>query len=671
MIRLSFNQKVLLGALGAVALVAVLYVADRLASRADRIAHVRRTADLVSVRDAILQFQHEKGRLPTSLRDLVPHYLRADQLSADGRALFRYDPHRRTIALARPSPVQGIVSREIEPVSIDLPEPPPDARPRVAAARNESPRTAPRVGEPREPERAPPRVEPRPRDAEARPEPKPQPARKPPEPAAPPPPAAARSVPMTSLVHPTGPSLRPPPDGTFVFEAEHYSETNYGWEVHLDGTAAGGAYIHSKEGIANGPGQIGGRIANFYDVEENPEYTYLKYHFHLPVAGRYRIYGRFWTTGSHCSNCVVVGLDRNPLRSRRMGDGVGGYLSPSMSNRTPFRWVWTSAGGGPRYLKRGDHYLHLYLHEDGERLDQIALTTTYLRGDRPFAANLLTNANTAFRTKAHSQYQLTFDLKSVVMSKRLPPQASIAIRTIRPLEGRARVNAIMTDAGPDGGEVELGSWDVDLGALPELAFLPIDFSRLDFETLPRREFLLIARIASRGDEIASVRVPMIHPPRWEIAGPLPYYMNGMAGPLDVGAERDGIAWKLLDHTSYDHWGVIDFGVHAGKPSLHAPPRATAYARTRIHVPETGEYLLKVQSDDQMLLWIDDRLVLRHDLQAPVTRSVARPVVRIEKGDHDVRMRVNNREFTSYADGRWQASIRFRTEDDRLSNITGK
>ena len=633
--RVSFHKKAVLVAAAVVALVAAVYVVDRLASRADRIEHVRHAADLVSVRDAILEYQHDTGRLPTSLRELVPHYLRVDQLSSGDGALFRYDPHGRTIAMARPTPVQGIVSRTIPPVSMDIPAPQPGSRPRRAAPPAEPPKAASTSQRP-EPVRAP---SPPPR--------------------------------KTSLVRPIGPALLPPPPGAYLFEAELYSDLNYGWEVHLDGTAGGGAYMHSKEGIANGPGQMEERIGDFYNIEERPEYTYLKYHFHLPESGRYLIYGRFWTTGSHCSNCVVVGVDRNPLRSSRMGDGVGGYHGHSLQNWTPFRWVWTMLGGGYRYLEKGDHYLHLYLHEDGERLDQFALTNVPLHGDKPFKTNLVPNTGTAFRTKARNQYQLTFDVKSVVMSKHLRPEVSVAVRTVRPLKGRGRINVIMTDAGPDGEEIELGAWDVDLAELPELSFLPIDFSRLDFDTLPRREYLMIARLSSRGDELASVHVPMMHPPHWEIAGPLPYCMNEAAGPLDVDAERPDIAWKPLLDTSFDAWGVIDFGVYAGKPSLHAPPRATAYARTRIHVPETDEYLLKIQSDDQMLLWIDGRLVLRHDNQAPVTRSVARPVVKLEEGDHTVRMRVNNREFTSYADGRWQASIRFRTTDDLLSGITGK
>jgi hypothetical protein len=658
MTHLTLEKKTLIGAAGAIVLVVVLFLADALLSRPDRIAHVRRTADLVSIRDAILRFQNETGRLPVSLSELVPAYLRADMLTEDGRTLYSYDRRRRTIAMARPSQVRGVVTRSRDAVVMDLPKLPREALLRLAAEQRRRAHTP-----------APPRPAPAPADPGRKPLPESEiPDAEPPLPLPPPPPPAMAK---DGLVFPAGPRLEPPRRGTYVFEAEHYSETNYGWEVRLDSTAAGGAYIRSKEGIANGMGQQLSLIADFYNVGEKREYTYLKYHFNVPESGHYRVFGRFWTTGTHCSNCVIVGVDRDPLVSKRMGDRIEDYAGASMRNGTPFRWMWTPVADGGHYLRKGDHYIHIFLHEDGERLDQIALTRSYLSGQTPYAANLLPNASTAFRQRAPRPVRLTFDLKSVVMSSHLPPEASIAVRKIRPLEGDGRLIAALADAGPNGEEVELGSWNIDFAALPELAFVPIDFSRIDFDTLPRREFLLTARLSSHGEEIASARQAMMHPFEWEIAGPLPYYVNGMPGPLDEDAERPGIAWKPLLDTSFDHWGVMDFGVHVGKPSLHAPPHSTAYARTRIRVPRTDEYLLKIQSDDQMLLWIDGRLILRHDINAPVTRSAARPVVRLEKGDHDVRMRVNNGGFTDHADGRWQATLRFRTTDDRLTDITGQ
>jgi hypothetical protein len=65
------------------------------------------------------------------------------------------------------------------------------------------------------------------------------------------------------------------------------------------------------------------------------------------------------------------------------------------------------------------------------------------------------------------------------------------------------------------------------------------------------------------------------------------------------------------------------------------------------------------------------LVYRHDYEAPVTRSVKRLRLEFAQGEHRVRIRVNQGAFTEYGDGRWQASLRFRTVDDDLSDVRGR
>ncbi|MHC4249454.1 MAG: PA14 domain-containing protein [Planctomycetota bacterium] len=630
--RRELRKRPVVAAAVAIVAGAGLVVIDRLASRADRIRYEERKGGLVSARDAVLRYERDHRRLPGRLEDLVPRYLRADQLverstgqlaDGGGAPLYRYDPAKRAIAMASPFAVRGLVSRSLPPVEMDLPRPDTSSG---LAARDDAP-AATREGE-----------------------------------------RAARPGPL-SIVVPSGPASPAPPGGAYVFEAEHYSETNYGWEVHLDPAAAGGAYIHSKEGVANGPGQTMCGVYDFYNIREKSGFTYLKYHFRLPKAGRYYIWGRFWTTGSHCSNAVAAGANEGGPRKSWLGyDGYhGGYIS----NRTPFRWVWTRASSGPERLAAGDNYLHLFLHEDGLRLDQIALAPSSLGGSKPFTTNLVPNQGTAFADDAPSPVDITFDYGSMVVSADAPPRASVALRRVRACEGDASLRVVLEEAGPRGGELELGTAELALAELPELVFVPVDFSALDFARLPRREFLLRATLTKGGERIAECHVPLMHPFRWEVAGPGRYYSNDTPAPLDGDREKEGVEWTPLAVTKFDHFGVIDFGLQYGGNSLHAPQLKTAYARTRVMVPESGEYLLKIQSDDQMLLWIDGELVYRHDLEAPVTRSVKRLKLVLEAGERRVRMRVNQRAFTEYGDGRWQASLRFRTPDDELSDVRGR
>jgi hypothetical protein len=332
-----------------------------------------------------------------------------------------------------------------------------------------------------------------------------------------------------------------------------------------------------------------------------------------------------------------------------------------MANTTPFQWLWTHAGG--KYLEAGDHYIQLYLHEDGERIDQFLLTPGQVGGDQAYAANLPTEDGTAFRTNA-PLVSLSFDLASMVMTQAMPPSANVVLRSHRAGAGEATLR-LSLDGTPWTRE-----YHVDLTALPPLSLLPIDFSGVDLGTLPRREYLLRAELSQDGMRISDCRVPMVHPFRWEATRQLPYIADRDPGPVDGEAVSADVPWEPFRDASFDHFGVLDFGLQTIGNSLHAPELCTIYARTEIVVPETGPYLLKIQSDDKMLLWLDGKEVYYHDQVAPVTRSIVRLPVVWEAGRHTLRMRVNQVSFSEWGDGRWQASLRVRTPEDRLSDVIG-
>lgn len=599
--------------LGGVALLALaaagLWAGDKWLTRPGRAAYAQRVNDLMSVRDELLRYQYEWGELPPALADLTPGYLRPDQLEREGAPRYCYDRQTRTVALAAGQTIRGLVPHHWPAQVFALPRPQEAGRPQA--------------------------------------------------------PAAGTPGPFLPL---PGPVLAPPPAGAFVFEAEHYSELNYGWEVHPDPGAGGGAWLHAKEGIGNGPGQTGGHIFNFHDIREGNECFRLRYHFRLPKSGRYYLYGRLFTTGSHCSNQIVAGIDRGgPLP-------YGGYAGEMMHNETPFEWLWTPADGGPRWLEAGDHFLHLYLHEDGMRLDQLMLSPTPVEGAAPYAPNLEVNAGTAFAATAGPPVDLTFDLKTMVFSPGVAPEVRLVLRRLRPASGLGRAEVILQGAGPQGADLLIGRFRLDLDKLPPLALLPLDFSRLDVAALPRREYLLQAtlREGPEGNDkvLATGHSPMLRPCAWQVSKPLPFLSNDQPGPLDGGTPGEAAAWTPFAETNLDPFGVLDFGLQTIGNSLHAPENATIYARTVIHVPAAGTYLLKLQSDDQMRLWLDDQQVYRHDQMAPVTRSVMRLPLVLSAGEHRLRIRVNNCAFSHYGDGRWQASLRFRTREDLLAPVTG-
>ena len=102
---------------------------DRLLSRGDRIVAAQRELDFYQVRDQALRYELEQGALPDTLKDLVPAYLRADQLETNGRPLYIYDLGGRTLAQAEGSSIRGPVRRTRHPMSVTLAGFPPYPNP--------------------------------------------------------------------------------------------------------------------------------------------------------------------------------------------------------------------------------------------------------------------------------------------------------------------------------------------------------------------------------------------------------------------------------------------------------------------------------------------------------------------------------------------------------------
>jgi len=632
-------------------LVAVGFVADKLISRPQRIEFQRKKADLMYVRDAVMRYEFRSGSLPISLEHLVPKYLRKTQVKSDGKPIYKYDRRQRLIAMAEGVRIRGLYVRHYPALSLALPEQekPEEIRPSPHTAQIQSGATL--VIQPNPPKPLPPNTTPDPTSTPA-------------VPSLPPP-----------FVIPKGPALSAPPNGTIVIEAEHWSEMNWGWEVHLDPKAAGGAYIICKEGMTTGSAQCHWATYDFYNIREKQEKSLLKYHFHLPKAGWYRLSARLWATCSHCSNSLNIGIDRGGLKP---GTVDKDYYGDFVGSRVPFRWNWSMVRSRSIYLTAGDHYIHVFPHEDGLHVDQFLLqpvsNSRYWSRSKAFQANKKTNHGTAFEKKDGPPVHLSFDMKSMVITKKMPLQAKLTIRRLRPSIQSATFKIILRAAGKHMADLDIGKFKVDLSHLPELCFIPLDFSGIDYDTLPRREYLLTAELVAGEKKLASTHIPVMHPFAWEISTNYKYYPNSLPGPLDGHKEPEPgnkDPWSLFADRSWTPLGVMDFGVHTVGNSLHAPEYRTIYVRTVIDVPKTAQYFLKAQSDDQMLLWIDGQLAGRIDTKRSVIRNVGRIRIQLKKGRHTVRMRVNQGPQTrKLQGGYWQSSLRFRTSDDLLSNVTG-
>jgi len=582
------------------------FLLDKLLSRSDRIVATRRVDEMISVRDQLLRYELEHGTLPRTLTEMVPRYVRPDQIVNGDVPIYRYEPEKRLLAQVQGSRIVGLRVRLRPPVDMILP--PPETVPKLSG------------------------------------------------------PATVEAPDLLEggvALLPHGPELPPPPEGAIVFEAEHFTEMNWGWEIHPDPTCSGGAYIHSWEGIANGPAQTSYGIFNFYDICPPREFTVLRYHFHVAKAGRYHVYGRMWTTDTHCSNSVSVGVDQG-------GPNVG-----SMANYTPFRWLWTEMNYSPVFLGAGDHFLHVFIHEDGIRIDQFLLSPTEVSEGDAYRANLLPARGTSWETRKGPTVHVSFDLKSMVISPESVPDCRVVLRRLRAGTGTAVLRVTLEAAAVGGKDWRVSEHKLNLSRLPEVCFVPLSFGDLDLSKLARREYMLRAELVREDKTIASARVALLRPFVWEACGMFNYLRNEDVGPLDGTRElkpADPHKWAPIQESSMDHFGVLDFGLHTSGNSLNAPQMKTIYAHTRIHVPKTDTYLFLVESDDQMLLWVDGKLVYRFEVEdfseRPVTRSAQRYKIPLEAGEHVLRMRVNQ------ANGPWQASVRIRTHYDDISSVVG-
>lgn len=571
-----------------------VWVLDHLVSRPDRIEATADWQAMLVVRDELMHYENEHGVLPRTLEELAPAYVQADQLTTDGQPLYRYDLAARKLIQANGSVVRGLTVRQRPALEMVL------ADPESAAAGKDL-------------------------------------------------------IKAGSLLLPQGPELPEAPTGALVWEAEQYTDTNYGWEIHPDPTTGGGAYIHCKEGVANGPAQLSYHIGDFYDIRATHDYTRLVYHFRVPKTGKYYLYGRMWTTDTTCSNSIHFAVDRpEPY----------GY---AMRNTTPFRWVWTEAFRRPIQLKAGDHFISAFIHEDGVSLDQLMLSPTTVEGGQAYRVNFHPGQDTAWVKSAGPPVHVSFDLASMVISGETPPDCKLVIRKVRPAQGPGTLRVTLLGAGAGDRDWQVGRFEMDLGKMEEVSFLPLSFAGLDLGKLERKEYLLRAEITQGEEVLAQARVPLLVPFLWQAAGPFQYMTNEQNGPLDrdlsapLSADK---AWRPLQEKHMDIFGVLDFGLFTSNNSAHAPSHQTIYARTRVHVPQTGEYLFKIQSDDYILLWMDGKRIFGQSEELPVTRSARTFKVTMTAGDHELRMRVNQIER------RWQAVLRIRTADDDLSNVTG-
>lgn len=329
-------------------------------------------------------------------------------------------------------------------------------------------------------------------------------------------------------------------------------------------------------------------------------------------------------------------------------------------------WQWVEPHAVT--LKKGMNSICFLTDQDDVKLDQIVLTRAK---DAPWSATSRTVSG-RFSAPSHAER----DIPAVTMSLSSPtlnllpgeePEVTVFMRNNSGADIKRTLHHVLDLPRQRKRERSI---DVTLKRETALVGIPLELT-LDG---PRelREYLLRCELRD-GDTVEQTRtIAFVKSWDWSILGPLPY-IN-----IDSGDEQelipptpelvyDGKAyrWQRYDPTFSDHFAIMDFGrVFSG--SVYSPmTNAAVYAYTEIHVAEAGEYLVKTQGDDALIVWIHGRhaVTSAHE-KATAIRSAKGTKVTLQAGRNPVLFRLNQKS------GQWQASVRVRTVDDQIADVAG-
>jgi hypothetical protein len=599
--------KILIGAAATAVLIVAGVAGDRLLSRPDRI---RLDAEMIRLRrlqDAILRFTLDREALPQALAELVPAYTSAEMLRfrpsrwSQTEQPIRWDPASGTLAWSVPFRIYGLLPRN-RPFQIAVPKRPVTRDPLSGVN-------------------------------------------------------VFRQV--------STPTLLEPED--IIVEPELFQSLTYGWQIEESESASGNTYLHIKEGIGDIIDHIGApyvefdpkkRSGDFYNVAGSRARIEAQCSFEAPADGEYFLMARLMPGRSVCSNVIRLQVDDQP-------EFIVGF------NKTePFVWAWQPPGWGTPpsiTLSKGAHWLKFHTYQDGAKVDQVVLSRK-----KPELAGV------GVVTGGYPQ-------KPTAPGRGVPLNLSLSIDTltvtdakdptvwayVRKAEQPARQAQLQVSLDLPGGRVRVREYPITLPADAPLLKFPCEVALP--RPLDRKEYLLRCRLVD-GDKRSQERTTVLyHGYDWSILGPLPFIKveercEPEAAATLAARYRFGdreYAWQKYNEEFTDQFGIMDFGRMFCGRSFDAMTNAAVYAYTEVEVARGGDYLLKAQGDDHLVVWINGQkvaaIVRTHET---AIRSAAHFPVTLKAGRNRLLFRLNQ------VSGQWQAGIRLRTADDQVAEIFG-
>jgi hypothetical protein len=605
--RFSITQKVLAALLLAAVMLAAGLAGDWLLSRPDRIRLDLEKERLRRLHDAILRFKLDRDDFPRDLSELIPAYASAD--------LLRFRPSRRSRAekAVRWDPRTGILDWSV-PFRIDGLFP----RDRNFVI------TIPNL-----------RV-------------------------------AHDALAGVNVFHPvSAPRVLGPED--IVVEAELFQSLTYGWQIEESASASGNGYIHIKEGVGDIIDHIAApytefdpknRSGDFYNISGSNNRIEAQCFFEVPADGEYFLAGRTLAQRSKCSNVIRVQVDDKPESS--LGD----------NNTEPFVWLWqTPSSRSPVsvFLSNGVHRLKFHTYQDGVKVDQIVLSRKKL----DFAGVGIVAGGYPQTNRCLDQVPpltLSLSVDTLTITESNNPTVFIYVRKACREEMQAKLQVSLDLPG---GRERVREYPIALPADTPLIKFPCDVALP--RPLDKKEYLLRCRLVA-GDTISQERtVVLYHGYDWSVLGPLPFMNAEATGEVENASSlaprycftNQTFSWQRYSDQFSDQFGVMDFGLMFCGRTFDPMNKAALYAYTEIDAARSGDYLLKAQGDDHLVVWVNGTKVasIMHP-HATAIRSASHVRVPLQAGRNRVLFRLNQ------FDSQWQAGIRFRTTDDTVADILG-
>ncbi len=438
-----------------------------------------------------------------------------------------------------------------------------------------------------------------------------------------------------------------------VFEAEHGTDIKLNFEIREVKDASGGLALTLDEGA-------GGTFG--YGSNTNPDIFIgeATYNFTIEQPGQYFVSARvFWM--DKCGNLLRIRVD---------GGGLAGLGSPDKDRHTFRKWYWQKSG--PFHLKQGEHTLKAIAHEDGPMIDRWCIH----RVEETPGNELKDNWPGMYRKDPLTPASVSISKPSEVIGDDGALPLTLWLRRA----ARDVTRCTIVVKGPKDMNVR------------SRARIPVRFEtdevlkRVDVPlrfpvNTPRGEKKITVFAMDESGKVGSVAMCMLaRPYDWWILGPLPAPVrveDGMGRGKDVTLtspvtyetpeQKTEASWKALPENAFNRYQMIDLEKIYGQSTS-----ATAYLYTEVRVEEDGGYLMLVNNDGALDIWIDGQDTYKDPRHHPACGWLRHHPLRLTKGRHTVLVRIeqNSPEDTDYQQNYWLFRIRLRKSRREPAPIGG-